>query len=122
MNNTLQSIYKEKREHYSFLFHKTNKQIKTISFLRLLDFLLAIILIYIFTRANYIEGIVFTIFISIGIFVYLIKYHSKLLSVTSLYEAKIKLNKNELITLFHLILIYLVKVLYFNLSIDMQVQ
>lgn len=95
MNNTLQSIYKEKREHYSFLFQKTNKQMKTISFLRLLDFLLAIILIYIFTRANNIEGIVFTIFISIGIFVYLVKYHSKLLSVKSLYDAKIKLNKNE---------------------------
>lgn len=96
MNESLQSVYEEKRNQHSFLFKKTSKLIKTTSLLRLLDFLLAIILIYVFTRANYMEGIIATIFISVGLFIYLVKYHSKLLSIKSLHESKIKVNDNEL--------------------------
>ena len=94
--NTLKSTYTEKRDSYTLLFQKTNKRIKTVSLARLLDFLLAFILVYIFARANHTAGIISTIFISIGIFVYLVKYHSKLLLVKSLYEAKIIIIENEL--------------------------
>lgn len=96
MNKTLQSAYQEKRDFYYNLFQKTNKQIKLISFARLVDFILAFILVYIFARAGNTAGIISTIFITIAIFIYLVKYHSKLLLIRSLYESDIKLNENEL--------------------------
>lgn len=96
MNKTLQSAYQEKRDFYFNLFQKTNKQIKLISLARLVDFILAFILVYIFARAGNTAGIISTIFITIVIFIYLVKYHSKLLLIRSLYESDIKLNENEL--------------------------
>ena len=96
MNDTLQSFYEEKQNHYSFLLQKTNKHIKTISLARLFDFIIAIILVYIFARAQNTIGIIATMFISVGIFILLVKQHSKLLTIKNLLESKIKVNINEI--------------------------
>jgi len=96
MNDTLQSLYEEKRNLYSSLLQKTNKRIKTISLARLFDFLLAMILVYVFARAQNTIGIIVTIFTSIAIFIFLVKLHSKLLTIKNLLESKIKVNIDEL--------------------------
>ncbi len=99
MNDPLQFLYKEKQNQYSTLLQKTSKQIKIISLARLIDFLLAIVLVYIFARTNSSIGIITSIFVSIGVFVYLVKLHSKLLTTKHLLESKIEVNENELIAL-----------------------
>lgn len=96
MDDTLQSLYADKRDHYSILLQKTSKQIKTIALARLIDFLLTMILVYIFARESNTAGIISTIFISIGIFIFLVKYHSKLLYAKNLLESKVKVNTDEL--------------------------
>lgn len=96
MNDSLQSLYEEKRNSYTGTLLKINKRIKTISLARLFDFLVAMILVYIFARAQNTVGIIATIFTSIGIFIFLVKQHSKLLTIKNLLESKIKVNGDEL--------------------------
>jgi len=99
MGTDLRAVYQKKINEYSSLFQKTNKQSKTISISRLLVFLIAAILIYVFARTGTSLGIVLTILSSVVIFIYLVKYHSKVLLSKKLYESLIQINKNELAAL-----------------------
>jgi len=96
MGTDLRGVYKENIKEYSSLFQKANKKSKAISLFRLFDFIVAAILIYIFARLSISSGIIITIIASILLFIYLIKYHSKVLLSKKLYESLIKINKEEL--------------------------
>ena len=96
MSYDLKSIYGSRLEKYNTLKQKSIRISKTISLLRLLVFLLAVGLIYFFSRIDSISGIIFTILLSAGVFIYIVKYHSRILTRKKLQEAFIKINKNEL--------------------------
>ena len=96
MNSDLKSIYSSRLEKYNALKQKSLRISKTISFVRLIVFLLAVGLIYFFSRTDSISGIVSTIMLSAVIFIYLVKFHSSVLSRKKLQEAFIIINKNEL--------------------------
>ena len=96
MSYDLKSIYRSRLEKYNTLKQKSLRISKTISLLRLLVFLLAVGLIYFFTRIDSISGIVSTILLSVVVFISIVKYHSRVLTRKKLQEAFIKINKNEL--------------------------
>jgi len=99
MVENLLSIYQSRLEKYSTLHQKSIRKVKTISLLRLLVFCLAVILIYIFSRSGQMIAVITTIFLSIGVFISLVKYHSKAISLKKLHEAFTKINKSEIGTL-----------------------
>ncbi|MBL7105959.1 MAG: DNA mismatch repair protein, partial [Bacteroidales bacterium] len=96
MSYDLKFIYGSRLEKYNTLKQKSLRISKTISLLRLLVFLLAVGLIYFFSLIDSISGIISTILLSAGVFIYIVKYHSRILTRKKLQEAFIKINKNEL--------------------------
>jgi len=96
MSYDLKSIYQSRLEKYKTLKQKSLRISKTISLLRLLVFLLAVGLVYFFSRIDSINGIVSTILLSLVVFISIVKYHSRILARKKLQEAFIKINKNEL--------------------------
>jgi len=95
MSYDLKSIYQSRLEKYKTLKQKSLRISKTISLLRLLVFLLAVGLVYFFSRIDSINGIVSTILLSLVVFISIVKYHSRILARKKLQEAFIKINKKR---------------------------
>lgn len=96
MNAKINSIYKEKLKiHSDKLSHFTSRS-KLISILRLSIFLLAAVMLYVFAKELWAPGIILTIFVSLGIFIFLVKYHGKILMNKKIEDGLVSINDDEI--------------------------
>ncbi|MCD4694825.1 MAG: hypothetical protein K8S16_01190 [Bacteroidales bacterium] len=96
MDNTLNNLYESRREMYAERLNRSARRSRNMSYFRLADFVLAMFLVYIFARYNSPAGIIISIFITLGIFLYLVKKHSSILTQKKLEKAYVEINENEL--------------------------
>ena len=89
-------IYENLLEKYDKLFGQSRKTGRQLSMLRLAVFLAGIIFIYIFASSGSITGVVFSSVITVFLFIIIVKYHSGIINKKRIYEAFIKVNKDEL--------------------------
>jgi len=96
MNKELISFYQKKLSGHSETLKAVSSRAKLISILRLLVFILATITIYIFARHQIVEGIMSTIIISIALFIFLVKYHTRIIYQKKIEESLVEINENEI--------------------------
>lgn len=96
MNADLKKVYSGIIDKHYILLKKVNRFSRTISLLRLALFIMALILIYVFADSGQVSALIITIFFAISIFIFLVKYHSKILTDKKKNEAIIQINKEEL--------------------------
>ena len=99
MDIELKGIYQERLDKHNRNLAILTKYSKRLSLLRLIVFLLALILVYFFSKAHSPTGIVLSIIVSIGIFLFLIKKHSLILDKKKLEDAFVKVNTDEILIL-----------------------
>jgi DNA mismatch repair ATPase MutS len=95
MRNELKRSYQSRIENYQQLLQKTGKQANIIALVRLLVFLVALVMVYLFSRFNTSTGIVVSIFLGILFFLILVKYHSVVLIRKKKEAALLQVNQNE---------------------------
>ena len=95
-NENTQSIYNNLIEDYTQKFEAIKRKATTISFLRLVVFVGAAFLIYLFASPGLMSYVYLVIFLGIIAFFILIKMHSKALYRQKIQEAFIKINTDEL--------------------------
>jgi DNA mismatch repair ATPase MutS len=88
-------VYKAKKESYSAQLNNTNKKYNRISFFRLMTIVLFLVSIYYYIQT---DGIVFAFLavILFGLFVMLMRFHSKLSFQKKIITALIQINENEI--------------------------
>lgn len=96
MSSEIRKEYQNRLQYNIDSLRKTASKSKLISGLRLSIFFIAAILLYIFAKALWAPGIVLTIFISIAVFIFLVKYHGKILLQKKIEEGLIAINKDEI--------------------------
>ncbi len=96
MVSKIKAGYQANVDKFSALLEQSNQLSKTFSYLRLLVFLVTVFLIYFFARHELISALILSVLIGIVVFVFLIRYHSKILLNKKFREAFIKINQNEL--------------------------
>ncbi len=89
-------IYENLLERYEKLFGQSRKTGRQLSMLRLAIFLAGIVFLYIFASSGSSTGVVFSSVITVFLFIFIVKYHSQVISKKRLYEAFIKVNEDEL--------------------------
>ena len=94
MNKILEA-YNKRLKKYSEKLEKTAKLLYIVSFLRLIIFLTGLVLIYFTTRINY-DAVIFVFILFTVLFLFLVKFHSKLFKKKQRLESLIKINKNEI--------------------------
>lgn len=96
MSQSNKKIYQGRIDHFASLLSKTERITKNISFLRLVIFIIAFIAVYYFARIESTPGIVLSIFITIAVFVFLVRLHGKFLLKKNLEKAHKVVNTLEL--------------------------
>ncbi|MCF8369065.1 MAG: hypothetical protein K9G76_08470 [Bacteroidales bacterium] len=96
MNYSLKDHYSNRCEAFQIKLNQTKTHSRNLSLWRLLVFILAIILLIIFAQHRSSEGMFLTIFISVTVFLLLVKKHTEALSRKKLLEAYVQINQNEL--------------------------
>ncbi len=96
MAEHLKELYTSRVSDFKEKLRKSERFIRNISLLRLLDFILAFVAVYYFAQKNFVPGIAISLFISIAIFLLLIRIHSKAILQRNLHKAYLKINKEEL--------------------------
>ncbi|MEZ5084054.1 MAG: hypothetical protein R2750_11490 [Bacteroidales bacterium] len=99
MESELKKIYLERIDFHLQKLSSLKTFSKRLSLLRLIVFILAFILVYLFARAHSPMGIVISIIGTFGLFLFLIKKHSKILEKKRLEEAFVKVNSDEILML-----------------------
>lgn len=92
----LKQEYQKRIDHFAQLLKKSEKKTRNISILRLLIFVAAFVLVYIFARNENSTGIVLSVFSSIVLFVFLVRLHAKFIVIKNLQKAHLVVNQNEL--------------------------
>jgi len=96
MPRKLDKIYNNRIKKYSALVSKTESKSRNISVFRLLVFVAGIVSVYYFAQQNSAAGISLSIFISLTVFLFLIRLHTKTIERKKLEKAFLTINKNEL--------------------------
>jgi len=96
MPRKLDKFYKNRIDLYALLVSRTEAKSRNISILRLLVFVLGIVSVYFFARQNSATGIALSIFISLTVFLFLIRLHAKAIERKNLQKAFLTINENEL--------------------------
>ncbi len=96
MNAQIKKVYLEREQYHSDRLQYFASRSKLVSIMRLLTFLVAAILLYVFARSQWAPGIVITIFSSLGIFIFLVKLHGKILLQKKTEESLVEINNNEI--------------------------
>lgn len=99
MESELKKIYQKRHD-----IHAKNQAYlltlsKRLSLLRLIDFVLAFVLVYFFAQTHSATGIIISILGTLGLFLFLIKRHSQILEKKRLEEAYVKVNADEILML-----------------------
>ena len=88
-------IYKAKKENYLAQLNTINKKYNSISFLRLISIVLFLVSTYYYLNTNQIILIVLSVLL-FGLFVFLMRFHSKLAFQKQIFTALIEINENEM--------------------------
>jgi ABC-type multidrug transport system fused ATPase/permease subunit len=88
-------VYKTKKESYSAQLNKINKKYNSISFFRLLTIVLFVVSVYYYIQTNGIAFVFIAVFL-FGLFVILMRFHSKLSFQKQIVTALIQINENEI--------------------------
>ncbi|MBG6111692.1 ABC-type branched-subunit amino acid transport system ATPase component [Flavobacterium sp. CG_9.10] len=88
-------IYKAKKENYLVQLDTINKKYNSISFFRLISIVLFLISIYYYLKTSEIVLIVLSVLL-FGLFVFLMRFHSKLSFQKQMFNALIEINENEI--------------------------
>jgi len=81
---------------YSLQVSNLVKKVRRISLSRLIVFVVSLVLIYWFASNNQVIEMIFSLITGLTFFLFLIKYHSKIISKRNMAEALLELNNNEL--------------------------
>lgn len=87
--------YQEKLEGYIFLLKKINSKYNQISILRLLTIVFFMICMFFYIKNNEFVYVLFAI-VLLGLFIFLMRLHTKLLFQKQIHNALIKINENEI--------------------------
>jgi len=96
MNTHIKKEYLDRKQYHSDKMQYFTSRSKLISIMRLLTFLVAAVLLYVFARSNWAPGIIITIFISLGVFIILVKLHGKILLQKKTAESLVEINNDEI--------------------------
>lgn len=88
-------IYKAKKESYSAQLNTINKKYNSISFLRLISIVLFLVSIYYYLKTSEIILIILAVLL-FGLFIFLMRFHSKLSFQKQICNALIEINENEI--------------------------
>lgn len=87
-------VYKQKKEIFTTALTKINKKYNSVSIFRMLTIVLFVVSIYYYIKTNTIIFVVLSFFL-FGLFIALMRIHSKLLFQKQLNQALVDLNENE---------------------------
>ena len=92
----LKQTYQKKIDKYTEIYNSVRKKQKIIAWIRLLVFVLAIIVFFVFVKQSYIFVPIIVLVIFAGLFLYLILIHTKQSSKNKFYKNLIEINKEEI--------------------------
>ncbi len=90
------SVYQKRLEEHTEKLNKASSVARLVSISRLAIFILAAIIIYVFARQQSAPGIFSTIVLSIASFVFLVKYHGRVIYQKKIEENLVDINKKEI--------------------------
>jgi DNA mismatch repair ATPase MutS len=96
MLSELKAGYSATLEEYLKLNQQFLRINKMISLLRLMVFLVVVFLVYLFASHNLVTASILSLILGAGVFLSLMKYHSKILLEIKIQEAVLRINQNEL--------------------------
>jgi len=96
MNTDIRNKYVDELGRHKSILNSHLKKSKYISIARLAIFVLAFVMIYFFVKMESTSGVVLSIFFSIGVFIFLVRVHAKILVKKKLEESYVWINENEI--------------------------
>lgn len=96
MNTQIKNVYLDRKQFHSDKLQYYTSRSKLISIMRLLIVLVTAIFLYVFARSSWAPGIVITIISSLGVFIFLVKLHGKILHRKKTEESLVNINNDEI--------------------------